>query len=258
MGVAMADHRRAQNVKQTNEATHQRRSVEPISQEWAGLQPFDLTTLQRSVANPGLARPADILNLQRACGNRAVVPLLQAKLTVGPVGDRYEREADQVAEQVMSMPNPQAGSRQQSTVSGQPSLQRQAPEDEEEVQTKLLAASITPLVQRQAEEEEEVQAKPLAQRQDMPEEEELQAKPLVQRQADGGFEGSPDLEHRLAAHKGSGSPLSSQVRAFMEPRFGADFSSVVRWRAGPFHPPVKIEDITISTLSHGAVHVWLL
>ena len=39
---------------------------------------------------------------------------------------------------------------------------------------------------------------------------------------------------------------------------GADFSSVVRWRAGPFHPPVKIEDITISTLSHGAVHVWLL
>jgi hypothetical protein len=204
-GAAMTDHRKAQNVKQTNETAHQRRSVEPISQEWVGVGPFDLTTLQRSVDNPGLARPADILVLQRAYGNQAVsrllanpaprlsCPAIQAKLMVGPVGDRYEREANRVAEQVMSMP---------------------------------MAASITSLVQRQAEEEEEIQAKPLAQRQDIPEEEDLQAKPLVQRQAAGGFEGNPDLERRLAAHKGSGSPLSAEVRAFVEPRFGADFSGV--------------------------------
>jgi hypothetical protein len=246
----MADYRKAQNVEQTNETAHQRRSVEPINQEWVGLQSFDLTTLQRSVANPSLARPDDILKLQRAYGNQAVTCLVrpsapapallstalgtgrtgklrvQAKLMVGPVGDKYEQEADRVAEQVMSMPNPQAGSSQQSAVSGQPPLQRQAPEEEEEIQTKPLAASITPLVQRQAEEEEEVQAKPLAQRQDIPEEEEIQTKPLVQRQADGGFEGSPDLEHRLAAHKGGGNPLSAEVRAIMEPRFGADFGGV--------------------------------
>lgn len=72
----MADHQKAQNVKPTKEAAHQRRTVEPVGQEWIGLQPVDVTTLQRAVANPGRARPADILNLQRAYGNRAVSCLL--------------------------------------------------------------------------------------------------------------------------------------------------------------------------------------
>jgi hypothetical protein len=79
------------------------------------------------------------------------------------------------------------------------------------------------LVQRQ-EEEEEVQAKPLVQRA-APVEEELQAKATVQR-GDGGFEAGSGMESRLAGQKGSGSPLPKQVRAFMEPRFGVDFSGV--------------------------------
>ena len=36
------------------------------------------------------------------------VPVIQPKLQVGPVGDRYEQEADRVAEQVMRMPEPEA------------------------------------------------------------------------------------------------------------------------------------------------------
>ncbi|MFE1743900.1 DUF4157 domain-containing protein [Coleofasciculus sp. H7-2] len=50
---------------------------------------------------------------------------------------------------------------------------------------------------------------------------------LVQRafQA-GGSEASGDLEGRLNASKGGGSALAPEVRSFMEPRFGADFSSV--------------------------------
>ncbi len=39
--------------------------------------------------------------LQRSMGNRALGMLLQTKLKVGPAGDEYEREADNVAEQVM-------------------------------------------------------------------------------------------------------------------------------------------------------------
>jgi hypothetical protein len=35
-----------------------------------------------------------------------------------------------------------------------------------------------------------------------------------------------DLESRLNSSKGSGSPLTNEIRGFMEPRFGADFSSV--------------------------------
>ena len=59
-------------------------------------------------------------------------PLFQAKLTINQPNDRYEQEADRVAEQVMWMP-----------------------EEEELIQTKPLAERITPLDQRQVEEEEE-------------------------------------------------------------------------------------------------------
>ncbi len=67
----------------------------------------DLLALQRAVLNPGQAAPGDILGLQRTAGNRAVSRLIQTKLTVGGAGDRYEQEADRVAEQVVAA----AGSR---------------------------------------------------------------------------------------------------------------------------------------------------
>ncbi|GKS69028.1 hypothetical protein W03_10320 [Nitrosomonas sp. PY1] len=71
-------------------------------------------SLQRVRGNPGYLSPADILQLQRTIGNRAVgvllagytaqSPIIQAKLTVNAPGDKYEQEADRVAEQVMRMP----------------------------------------------------------------------------------------------------------------------------------------------------------
>ena len=181
-------------------------------------------------------RVAAILRLQRLAGNRAVTRLLQTKLTVGAADDAYEREADRIAEQVVS--------RQPPAVAGQARAQRQI--DEEEIQTKSLVQrqeeeeelQMKPLLQRQ-EEEEELQMRPLLQRQEDEEElqmkafvqrqedeEELQAKTLVQRRADGGFEASPELETRLNALKGGGSPLPEDVRDSMEPRFGADFGGV--------------------------------
>jgi hypothetical protein len=42
--------------------------------------------------------------LQRTVGNRAVRRLIQTKLNVGSPGDKYEKEADKVAEHVMQMP----------------------------------------------------------------------------------------------------------------------------------------------------------
>jgi hypothetical protein len=59
--------------------------------------------------------PAHVLAVQRCAGNRAARGLVQARLTVGPARDRYEQEADRVAEQVMSAPG---------SVSAQPELQR--------------------------------------------------------------------------------------------------------------------------------------
>jgi hypothetical protein len=243
---------KAQRTRQTNETARKGGPTRPVAQKpVAQVQQADLGTLQRAVVNPRVARPSDILALQRTVGNQTVTRLIQTKLTVGSAGDRYEQEADRVAEQVMAMPAPRSA----------PSSVQRAAEEEEEVQTRPLAASITPLVQRQevpeeeeiqtkplvqrqeapeeeevqtkplvqrqeVPEEEEVQTKPLVQRQEVPEEEEVQTKPLVQRRGDGSFEASPELESHLAAHKGGGSPLPEDVRAYMEPRFGADFGGV--------------------------------
>jgi hypothetical protein len=123
---------------------------------------------------------------------------IQRQLTVGAVGDRYEQEADRVAAQVMRMSVAPDNS---------PQMQRFGEEDNP-VQRWSLAQSITPLVQRQVDEQ-------------------VQMRELVQRafQA-GGNQASGDLEDRLNASKGGGSALAPEVRAFMEPRFGADFSSV--------------------------------
>ena len=103
------------------------------------------------------------LQLQRMLGNQRVGELIQAKrltpeggiiglqpkLTVGAADDQYEREADHVARQVVTMPESTAAN----------PMQRATPPGEEDkdkmLQTKPLAASITPFVQRQTESTEE-------------------------------------------------------------------------------------------------------
>ncbi|MFN6564597.1 MAG: DUF4157 domain-containing protein [Nostoc sp. ChiSLP01] len=148
----------------------------------------------------------------------------QAKLTVGEPDDQYEQQANTVADRVMRMVIPEPKSDR-----GGIGLQ-DAP-TQEEVQTKPLAAAITPLLQREAMPEEDEEDE---------EEEELQTKPLntsIQRKAseqeaspqlstDGGFQVGEDFESPLNSSESGGSPLSNEVRSFMEPRFGTDFSQV--------------------------------
>jgi Domain of unknown function (DUF4157) len=122
---------------------------------------------------------------------------VQPKLTIGQPGDQYEQEADRMASQVMRMREPV-----------RPPIQRvMNPEEEKEIQTKPLAASITPLVQRETRPEDEKES--------------VQTKPTTE-----AAQANPDLESQLNASKGRGSPLSDEVRSFMEPRFGSDFSQV--------------------------------
>ena len=123
---------------------------------------------------------------------------IQTKLTVGAPGDKYEQEADQMAAKVMAMPEPET-----------PQLIQRQTGEEEEVQMKPLAQSITPLIQRQTAEGEES--------------EEVQ---MLQRKGNGSFSASSNVESSLNGSKGGGSPLADNVRGFMESRFGADFSSV--------------------------------
>ena len=137
---------------------------------------------------------------------------VQAKLTIGEPNDRYEQEADRVAAQVMSMAPPA------------PIAQRQVEaEDPDEIQTKPLAETITPLVQRsvqrQETEEEDLDAIQAKWETCEPEE-------PIQRAATDMAQAQPDLESRLNGSKGRGSSLPEDVQSFMEPRFGADFSQV--------------------------------
>ena len=122
--------------------------------------------------------PVDqVLHLQRTMGNRAVTRLfqtgaVQAKLKIGKPNDTYEKEADSVANKVMSMP-------EESLVNSHSSLGRKA---DEYAQTKPLAEQITPLIQRQAGPEEEKEAQTSLQRQESEKEEETAQTELLQRQ----------------------------------------------------------------------------
>ena len=135
----------------------------------------------------------DVLELSQAASG------IQTKLTVGAIGDAYEQEADRVAAQVMSMPVAAAAPRQ---------VQRFGEEPSPVGMYSSLARSITPVVHRRVDQQ-------------------VQMRELVQRAFEaGGNEASGDLESRLNASSGGGNALAPEVRAFMEPRFGADFSSV--------------------------------
>ena len=124
---------------------------------------------------------------------------LQTKLRIGEPGDKYEQEADRVAEQVMRMPE----------LNVQRQVEREEKEEGELLQPQPLAGQITPVIQRQVEEEEE-------------EEELLQAKSAP----DQTPEVTPALANHINALPGGGQPLHPATRAFMEPRFGQDFSQV--------------------------------
>lgn len=127
---------------------------------------------------------------------------LQRKMTLGQAGDKYEQEADRVADQVMRMPEPH--------------VQRQPLEDEEDlIQTKP-NESLQRQADTEAEEEEEKEAKKTE------EEESLQTRahhgksPSV----------SDSLEAKLNNVSVQGETMPDSTRTFFEPRFGHDFGHV--------------------------------
>jgi hypothetical protein len=161
-----------------------------------------------------------ILGLQQTHGNAYVQRLLksravQAKLTVNPPDDQYEREADQVAETVTKTTNVQREAQpEEEEEKVQAKLQRQAvPEEEEEekLQTKL---------QRQEDPDEEEER--VASEEEGEEEEKLQKRAV----ASAVPEVAEGLEERINAARGSGQALPDSLRSSIEPRLGHDFSRV--------------------------------
>jgi hypothetical protein len=164
-----------------------------------------------------------VLQLHQQLGNQAVQRLLQsghiqAKLTVGQPNDKYEQEADRVADQIMRMPDP--------------AIQREIKDlDEDEleqgkIQAKPLATTITPIIQRLCQgREEALQRQPTKEIEKDEEDEEkkrLQAKEMPGQTPDVSHE----LEGTINSLRGGGQALSPSDRNFFEPRFAQDFSQV--------------------------------
>ncbi|MEX2261842.1 MAG: DUF4157 domain-containing protein [Bryobacteraceae bacterium] len=144
---------------------------------------------------------------------------LQPKLRVNDPNDRFEREADHIADRVMSMPEPEARRRERDgrdPVAGErkPPLQRQEAEEEEEsssVQREATEEEETSAVQRQEAEEpeEEVAQTAALQRQEAePEEEETAQTASLQRQEEE--EEAPEMQRQEAEEE----PEEGEVQAF--------------------------------------------
>jgi len=119
----------------------------------------------------------------------------QAKLTIGQPNDKYEQEADHVADQVMRMSDADVAQRVETGTVQPMRIQRMCEGCEEE------------MAQRQSAEEEE---------------ETLQAKEMPGQTP----KVTPDLESRINSLRSGGQPLAPATRSFFEPRFGHDFSHV--------------------------------
>lgn len=232
----MTNYEQVRNVNKPSAAIRQQQQPSRRADTGLTRQQHPAAIIQRATASPESLTTADVLQLQRTIGNRAVGQLLsgigaaqrepadhgsliQAKLTINQPGDVYEQEADRVAVQVVDRINQPAS---QPAGLGQ-AVQRQPPPEEEE----LLQGK---MIQRQPEEEEELlQGKMIdtIQRQEIPEEgAELQMMSIVQREPGGGIAAAPDLEAAIQRARGSGQLLSRGIRAPMEQAFGADFGGV--------------------------------
>ena len=121
-------------------------------------------------------------------------PPVQMKLTVNKPGDKFEQEADRMADKVMRMPAP-AGPDEK--------LQR-APDDK-------LQKAPEEKVQRAELKDDKIQKK---------EDDKLM------RKGDGTPAVAAGTQSAIRQKTSGGQPLSADVRGYMEPRFGADFSQV--------------------------------
>lgn len=212
-----------QQAKTVSSSTHSR----PWSSQSQAVQ--SILYLQRTIGNQSVQRllksnseelnaASTVTESTRFAHDFSRIPIfssspvqIQPKLMVNTPGDIYEQEADRVAEHVIRRPD--------STV------QRQA-EEEKPIQTKPIASTIMPLVQRQTEPEQEEEVLGSVPTRDAGELGEEEEKELIQPKSNAGAarQVTSGVAHDMHFLKGTGQPLPASERAFFEPRLGSDFS----------------------------------
>ncbi len=170
-----------------------------------------MASTRRPAVGAGAAGVHPLLRMQQAAGNRAAArfvgsrAVVQAKLTVGPVDDPLEREADRVAERFAARMG-----------TGSP----------------VEPGGAIPGVQRKCascEEEEQVQRAPEAVQRKCAACEEEDEEP-VQRLAEGGgaaeAAAGQAIESAVESHRGMGAPLDPGIRPALEGHLGRDLGGV--------------------------------
>ncbi|TDH27276.1 DUF4157 domain-containing protein [Segetibacter sp. 3557_3] len=184
---------------------------------------------------------------------------IQAKLTVSTPDDPQEKEADAVADKVMTMPDPLMASPKETNGEKLQKKEEEEPKARQE---------IGPAIQRKCASAEKVQAKITATKGDYDHAKSgvddpvsaTAGKPInkknialyssdIQRQSGRGPPAtSPQFEHTLQSTKGGGSALPGDTKAFMEQRFGADFSGV------RIHTDDRAAGLSRSVQAHAFAH----
>jgi hypothetical protein len=146
--------------------------------------------------------------------NNSISPSIQPKLTIGEPNDKYEQEADQVANQVVQQ------------INSPPPVQPRSFE-ERAVQTQYMIRQEPPSVNHLSPFGFK-NSPPMIQQETMTEgdEEQLSLKSIERKENLGGGEGSTDLEGQINSARGSGQTLDAQLQQSMGQAMGADFSKV--------------------------------
>jgi Domain of unknown function (DUF4157)/Calpain family cysteine protease len=222
---AASRHFRAQLQRHQSEGAS---SPNPLHTIFQSISPVSPRAIQAKPKFRGLSH-----ELTSDIGSNGIV--IQAKMTIGAPTDKYEQEADRVAQQVVQRLNaPKLNLLQSGRLSrasqnesqSEQSFQRETLPDKDELQMSPLADQI--------------------QRMDMPEEDdELQMKPMLQRNTGGGaLAATTELESTIQQSRGGGQPLADSIRQPLEQAFGADFSRV------KVHADVQADTLNQSMQAH--------
>lgn len=141
---------------------------------------------------------------------------IQTKLTVNEPGDKFEREADRIADQVMRIPERRVNDQPAAFEQGHgPDIRRLRTESNQNLYGQLI-------------EHEQLQRQPLAEEEK--EEEELSIRGFNVLSLKGNPGAAPEMsfgvESQIQSLHGDGQPLRPDLRDFFEPRFGHDFKRV--------------------------------
>lgn len=166
------------------------------------------TSAEKSSSTPSKTATQSAQPFFAKAGNGSFfAPAIQMKMAVSKPGDKFEQEADKMANKVMRMPTP-------TPITGKEEKLQRQPEDK-------LKRKEQDKIQKAALPEEKVQKK---------EDDKLQkaaaTEEKLQRKGDGVPSVSANIQSAIQNKKTGGQPLSSDVRGYMEPRFNADFSNV--------------------------------